>query len=191
MLLDVGCGNDSPFICKTVRPDIYYVGIDIGDYSQFRHPSNIADEYVITTPDAFANTIDDLGKKFDAIISAHNLEHCNDPDATLRAMLRALKPEGRLFLSFPSEASILFPKRQGLNFFDDCTHREIPQFSEVLKLIKSEGFQIDFVSERHRPKFLVLVGWLFEPISAFCGKILIGTWELYGFESIIWAKKSV
>ena len=56
-LLDVGCGNSSPSICKVLRPDIYYVGIDIGDYNQHKNPNDVADEYVLTTPEMFSNKI--------------------------------------------------------------------------------------------------------------------------------------
>lgn len=31
-LLDVGCGNGSPYWFKANRPDLYYVGLDVGDY---------------------------------------------------------------------------------------------------------------------------------------------------------------
>lgn len=105
-------------------------------------------------------------------------------------MLRALKPGGRIYLSFPSEASISFPKRNGLNFFDDRTHKDIPKLSSVLELIKSEGLQIDIVVKSHKPNLLYFIGMLLEPLSVFCDRVMIGTWELYGFETIIWATKA-
>jgi len=188
-LLDVGCGNDSPSICKALRPDIYYVGMDIGDYNHSRNPNDVADEYILTTSDMFSNTILSIQNKFDAVISSHNLEHCNAPNSVLQAMLKALKPGGRIYLSFPSEASTSFPKRRGLNFFDDSTHKWILPLSDVLELIKSEGFTVDIVVERNRPRILNLIGLVLEPLSVVWGKVMIGTWELYGFESIIWATK--
>ena len=189
-LLDVGCVNDSPSICKALRPDIYYVGMDIGYYNHSKNLNYVADEYILTAPDMFSNTIVNMQNKFDAIISSHNLEHCNAPNSVLQAMLRALKPGGRIYLSFPSEASISFPKRRGLNFFDDSTHKNILPLSDVLEVIKSEEFTIDIVAERNRPKILNLIGLVLEPLSIVCGKVMIGTWELYGFESIIWATKT-
>jgi hypothetical protein len=33
-VLDVGCGNNSAQSTKKLRPDIYYVGLDVGDYNQ-------------------------------------------------------------------------------------------------------------------------------------------------------------
>jgi SAM-dependent methyltransferase len=188
-LLDVGCGNGSPSICKALRHDIYYVGIDIGDYNQNNNPNDVADEYILTTPDTFSKTIANFQNKFDAVISSHNLEHCNAPNSVLLAMLRALKPGGRIYLSFPCEASISFPKRQGLNFFDDSTHKNILNLCDVLRLVESEGFTVDIVAERNKPIILALIGMVLEPLSMFCRKVMVGTWELYGFESIIWATK--
>ena len=82
-LLDVGCGNNSPYIMKSMFPDIYYTGIDIGDYNQTA--PNLADEYIIADPNKFADTILNLDKKYDTVISSHNLEHCNDREKTLEA----------------------------------------------------------------------------------------------------------
>lgn len=189
-LLDVGCGNNSPLICKALRPDIYYVGIDVGDYGQKSSPAKVADEYIITTSDEFSDKIATLQNTFDAVISSHNLEHCTTPDLTLRAMLRALKCGGRLYLAFPSEASVLFPKRHGLNFFDDSTHKKMPHLDSVLRLVKSEGFTIDFIAGQYQPKFLSLIGLLLEPLSRLLGKVMVGTWEFYGFETVIWATKT-
>jgi len=189
-LLDVGCGNSSPSICKVLRPDIYYVGIDIGDYNQHKNPNDVADEYVLTTPEMFSNKIESFQNKFDAVISSHNLEHCNAPNSVLIAMLRTLKFGGRFYLSFPCEASIEFPKRRGLNFFDDDTHKSIIHLNDLLEIIKSEGFTLDIVVERNRPILLTFIGLMLEPLSIIFRKVMIGTWELYGFESIIWATKT-
>lgn len=190
-LLDVGCGNNSPSRYKALRPDLYYVGIDIDDYNQSNNPNEVANEYIYTSPDMFSDTISNFTNKFDAVISSHNLEHCNNQVSTLKAMLKALNQGGCLYLSFPSEASISFPKRRGaLNFFDDGTHKEVPNLKNVLEVIKSEGCKIDFVVERHRPILLSLLGLLLEPLSMVSRKVMRGTWELYGFESIIWATKT-
>src|SRR5262249_28354944 len=110
-LLDVGCGNDSPRVAKALRPDIYYVGLDIGDYYQTNDPTRFADDYVIAEPSAFDGAIAEMANSFDAVISAHNIEHCLDPARVLVAMLKSLKPGGRIFLSFPSSASTTFPSR--------------------------------------------------------------------------------
>ena len=32
-VLDLGCGNNSPMLVKSARPDLEYWGIDVGDYN--------------------------------------------------------------------------------------------------------------------------------------------------------------
>ncbi len=125
-LLDVGCGNNSPIRYKALRPDLYYVGIDIDDYNQSRNPNEVADEYIYTPPDLFSDTISNFPNKFDAVISSHNLEHCNNPILTLKAMLKVLKKSGCLTFHSQVKQASHFQKDVDLEFFDDETHKELP-----------------------------------------------------------------
>ncbi len=189
-LIDVGCGNNSPQFIKLLRPDIYYVGIDVSDHNQLGNPLLFADEYILTSPDRFSEAIDQYKGQMDAVLSHHNLEHCNDQLAVLSSMTNALKPNGKLYLSFPCEESINFPHRDGcLNFFDDPTHNQVPCWSSVVHHIEMAGFKFDFTAKRYRPLGLALKGLLLEPLSFWRRQTLIdgSTWALYGFESIIWA----
>jgi SAM-dependent methyltransferase len=188
-ILDVGCGNNSPFDTKIILPNCNYTGIDIDNYNQVK--PLLADNYFIVKPQNFSNDISDLPGLFDVVISSHNLEHCHDRKSTLEAMMSKLKIGGKLFLSFPCESSINFPKRDGsLNYYDDLTHEGLPpSFAETLKIINGRGFKIDFAQKNYSPAILRLVGLVSEPISKLRKKIMIGTWEYYGFESIIIATK--
>ena len=125
-------------------------------------------------------------------MSSHNLEHCNDRNATLRAMLAALKPGGLIFMLFPCESSTRFPKRKGcLNYYDDETHKYAPPaFDHVIGELNNQGFEILFAAHQYRPLILRLIGLYLEPLSRQRQQILTGTWEFYGFESVIWARKS-
>jgi SAM-dependent methyltransferase len=192
-LLDVGCGNNSPVISKALRSDVFYVGIDIEDYNQQASAESFADEYLVTARDHFWQEIARMQNRFDAAISSHNLEHCDEPEQTLRALLRAIKPGGRAYLSFPCEASVFFPHRRGtLNFHDDPSHSKCPDLSRVLSALHSEGFRTDFVAARYRPVLLALLGLLLEPLSAVLRRVmpLGSTWALYGFETVIWARRN-
>jgi len=188
-ILDVGCGNNSPYITKQILPEAQYTGIDISDYNQ-REP-NHADEYVLVSPDVFASTIATWKERFDAIVCAHNIEHCDDRMGTLAAVLAAVKPGGHLFLSFPSANSIHFPKRMGtLNYNDDPTHRDTPpDFQAMSDAIRGAGFDIRFSTAAHRPRLLRTIGTFLEPISSLSRSVMRGTWEYYGFEAIIIAQK--
>ena len=188
-ILDVGCGNNSPFKTKIQRPDLHYIGIDVGDYNQTA--PMLADEYIVATPESFGPEIQALAGKLEGVISSHNIEHCNDPELVLAAITRALKPGGRLYLSFPSEASTRFPHRDGcLNFFDDPTHREVPDFDRIVRQLEEGGCRVTFATRRYRPIALLLIGALLEPLSRWRGRTAMGTWALYGFEAVIWATRS-
>ncbi len=189
-VLDVGCGNDSPRSFKAIRPDLYYVGLDVGDCRQPIDPRSVADEYVIVEPDDFRDAINRFGQRFDAAVSAHNLEHCDDPEGVVEAMAGALVPGGKLFFAFPSLASKTFPKRAGcLNFYDDPTHNDVPDFAAVCRQLIARGLEIEYRAERYRPPAKFALGLGVEPISALKRRVMPGTWALYGFESIIWARK--
>ena len=185
--LDVGCGNASPMKAKTLRPDIIYVGLDVGDYNQAR-PEEFADRYQVVEPTRFAEVIEGFEGRMDAVISSHNIEHCDEPERVLSAMLKALKPGGRLYISFPCEESVNFPRRAGtLNFYDDKTHHQVPVWSLVCSSIQSAKFRIEFSSKRYRPFLLTCFGLLLEPVCALSRRSTMATWALYGFESVIWA----
>ncbi|MGY4708586.1 class I SAM-dependent methyltransferase [Mycolicibacterium sp. CBM1] len=189
-IFDVGCGNDCAYITKSIRPDSRYVGLDVGDYFNDHEPTAFADEYVVVTPGAFTDAIEQRAGKFDAVISSHNLEHCYDPDGVTTAMARALRPGGQIYLAFPSAASLSLPKRGGcLNFFDDSTHVRPPDYHRVLELLREGGVQIDYAAERHRPPSRVAMGLMVEPISRRRNHVMRGTWALYGFETVIWGTK--
>jgi SAM-dependent methyltransferase len=190
VILDVGCGNNSPYRVKRIIPNSNYTGIDVGDHEQQK--PNRAERYIITTAEDFHAEISNFSCIFDAVISSHNIEHCNEREKTLEAMLKALKPGGRIYLSFPCEQSTSFPSRGGtLNYFDDSTHQSgPPDFDALLRTLREFEFEITYSTRNYQPKFLWLVGFIFEPLSRWLNANLMGTWEYYGFESIIIATKT-
>lgn len=190
-VLDVGCGNNSPRDAKVLRPDIVYTGLDVGDYNQ-QDAIRYADRYVVVPPAEFASAIAAHAGTMDAIVSSHNLEHCDDPQAVLAAMAAALRPGGQLFLAFPCEASVGFPRRLGcLNFFDDATHQAVPRWDTVVQSLRSGGVTPVYATRRYRPMPLAAAGLLLEPVARALGRNLPAgaTWALYGFESIIWGRR--
>jgi SAM-dependent methyltransferase len=189
-LLDVGCGNNSPYDIKTKYSEIIYTGIDIEDYNQTK--PNLADEYIVVKPENFAEAIENMAELFDAVISAHNLEHCNDRDRTLDAMIKALKPGGYLFLSFPTEKSVDFPPRKKtLNYYDDPTHKDKPpDYEKIISTLKANNMKVLFASKSYKPFPVYIAGFLLERKSKKEKEMLWPwTWGYWGFETIIWAKK--
>lgn len=192
VVLDVGCGNNLPKRIKTQRPDLIYVGVDVGDYNQGSDAIEYADKYIITTSPDFTGTIGGFEDSFDAIICAHNLEHCESSRAVLGSIISKLKIGGKLYLSFPCEESVTFPSRNGiLNFYDDKTHRQPIKLNDVIPMLRDAGIHIDFCAKRYRSILLWLMGFILEPIgSLFRRNMPLGsTWALYGFETIILATR--
>lgn len=188
-LLDIGCGNNSGAVTKKAAPNVYYVGLDVGDYNQSGESVEMMDEYIVVPPDKFAEKVESL-KEFDFVISAHNIEHCCEAERVLRAIPNCLKRGGYLFLAFPCEESVNFPPREGtLNFYDDETHIYMPKFDQVIQGLKDSGMTICFQERRYRPLPWRVRGWLNEGKSKRLKKILPGTLDYYGFQSIVWARK--
>jgi len=184
---DVGCGNNSPVKVNSLRPDLKYLGLDIGMYNQKEGFAEYIDQVMFTSAEGFAESIEQFNGQFDGILCAHNLEHCNDYKRVANAMCRALKPNGIMYLAFPCEESIDFPKRTGtLNFYDDSTHLNLIPFEAFKTQLNNNGVEILFATKNHKPKFLAFLGFLFEPISRRNKRCLPHglTWAYYGFESI-------
>jgi SAM-dependent methyltransferase len=189
-VLDVGCGNNSPRDAKILRPDLVYTGLDVGDYNQ-QHSIHYADAYLVVPPAEFAHAIAAHAGRMDAVVSSHNLEHCEDPAAVLAAMVAALRPGGRLYLAFPCEESVGFPRRRGtLNFFDDGSHKEVPRWDEVLATLRGRGVTLEYACKRYRPMLLACAGLLLEPLGWLLGRNMPAgsTWALYGFETLVWCR---
>jgi SAM-dependent methyltransferase len=186
-LLDVGCGNRS-CITKAVKPSCIYTCVDIMEYDPKFH---CTDHYIHALPLEFSDRLLALDNQYDAVISSHNLEHCFDRYKTLEAMLKLVRQGGMLYLSFPSEKTVNFPKRRGtLNYYDDSTHQGVPpEYYKIVQKIERSGYKILFSTPSDKPKFSWVVGLLMEPYSRIRKRVTIGTWQYYGFEAIIIAKK--
>lgn len=192
-ILDVGCGNNSPVYAKQERPDIHYTGLDISEYNQLTGYEQYVDRLLLADPEGFHLEIEKYPNEFDAVISAHNLEHCNHPDEVLVAMTKSLKKDGKIYLAFPCEKSVNFPSRKGsLNFFDDSTHRDVINFDNTMAILKNNNIIIDFSAKQYKPLTLSIAGLLFEPFGRmFNKKAPFGaTWAFYGFETIIIGHKA-
>lgn len=100
ILLDVGCGNNSVKSVKDNNPKCYYIGLDVGDYNLNSKNKALMEEYIVTSPENFAQEIEKRKDSIDVIISNHNIEHCNEPERVLEGMINALKPGGGYFSGF-------------------------------------------------------------------------------------------
>jgi SAM-dependent methyltransferase len=193
-ILDVGCGNHSVQIIKNFNPTLIYTGIDVANYNIDEIDKKLMDSYVVVPADDFAQGISQLQGKFDAIISVHNIEHCSAPIETIRVICDKLAPDGKVFFTFPSIDSVKFPSRKGtLNFFDDGTHKSVPDPKWFEEVFQEKGVRITYFSRNERGRFYLsfLLGMFLEPISMLTKKVFgLGlTWNYWGFQTVIMAEK--
>jgi SAM-dependent methyltransferase len=93
------------------------------------------------------------GATFDAVICAHFIEHIADPASFVEWAGRKLNPGGRLYLEWPSPASLELPTRAELEkagvplmisrFDDDHTHRKLPDGDLIAEGLLAHGFCLE------------------------------------------------
>ena len=191
--LDVGCGSSCSYI-RNVLPSVNYAALDIIEYKPSLHET--ANKYIQSTPEHFAETIENMEGYYDAVLSLHNLEHCSDRVKTTAAMAKALKNNGKMCLVFPSERSINFPSRKGtLNYYDDKDHQlKPPNFEEIIKTLENNNMTIIYKNGAYKPIIPYFIGLVFEPLSIITKRVKFGsygTWAYWGFEAVIWAIKNI
>ena len=187
-ILDVGCGNESVYKVKKILPNCIYHGVDVTKPT-FEELKKI-DKFHLSNSKNFSNTIKRIKVKYDCVISNHNLEHCYDWHDTFHSIVNKVKENGYIYLAFPSKESITFPSRRGtLNFYDDPTHINQIDPIHIINTLKYKKFELLIFKKNYKPFIIFLIGLILEPFSRLFKKVLFGTWEFYGFETIIIARK--
>lgn len=177
-ILDVGCGKNSIFL-KSVKPNSYVCGVGISFFEQTNESKALYDSLIICEAENFPQSIQNIKKDFDIVISNHNIEHCNDPHATFKSMVNRIKVGGMLFFSTPSLKSINFPSRGGvLNFYDDPTHISP---IDLAKLFESESHRLEckYYNNSYKPPIWWFLGLVQEYISKKRDFIRVGTYDYY------------
>jgi hypothetical protein len=188
-VLDIGCGNDSDKIFKQLLPEAHYVGVDIHEAPI----GYLGNEYVLSNSERFNVDVSGALRKVDVVISAHNLEHCNNYEELVEILAEAENVK-KIFLSFPSSVSLNLPvsKYGTLNFYQDPTHNKLPNLFFILDKLKKKGWNIDFYSNSYKPLIPYLIGLLWMPVFKLTSieSPLFGTYSFYGFETVVWASRS-
>ena len=182
-LLDVGAGNHSASVAKRWFPNCHYAGID-----RDRHYQNDAADFAamdeffeldLTQLD-FARIPD---SSYDVLLLAHVIEHLENGDQVLRALVPKLRPGGMIYVEFPGPQSLHFPSKRGtLNFYDDDTHVRVFDANQVAGILRECGMEVVRAGTRRDP-----VGILFLPVLALRAKRKHGyvpggvLWDLFGF----------
>lgn len=188
-LLDVGCGNSSIEYIKYFSPNIQYIGIDVTNESNGGNVDAGLDKNIVllTTPTSFSDLISEQ-IQVTHVISNHNLEHCDDEESVIDAILSLPKVEYICF-AFPSPYSLISPnsKYGTLNFFDDPTHHRLPDVGHLIQCATSKGFKTLNLKIGYAPIIPYLIGKIWEPVRLITGRSapLYGSWCLYRFETIV------
>lgn len=150
-LLDVGAGTGSLSIFKEwLKPnradiDMYAYSLDKGEYFDSYAGYEIKN-WELEKPDF-------NGMQFDAIYSSHFIEHIENHNDLFDFCSERLKVGGQLYLEFPSEFSVNAPTTAELaesanisvmtgNFYDDNTHKRLPNGEAIIAMLEREGFLI-------------------------------------------------
>ena len=190
-ILDVGCGNDSPYYYKKYFPDIIYEGIDKDlNYNLSKKSINLIDKFFQKNleKDDLNDIKDD---HYDFIVISHVIEHLDNGYELIKTLSIKVVKNGYIYIEYPSEKSKNFPSLKGtLNFYDDPTHKsfyDIEQLNNILihnnfKIIKS-GIKRDILRIIFIPYMIIK--------SLFVNHYIRGSvfWDLYGFAEFILAKK--
>ena len=103
------------------------------------------------------------GRSFDAIFSAHFIEHIQDTTAFFAWAASRLTPDGRIYTEWPSDRALRTPtkaelKLQGIdvflgNYYDDLTHRSFPSRMRVLRGLRRSGLEVEAAATIRLPLF--------------------------------------
>jgi SAM-dependent methyltransferase len=150
-LLDVGAGDGSLQVLKNwpkpTRKDLRIFAYAMERGAGFENYDGYElGEWPVKTPDFD-------GKIFDAIFTAHFIEHIVAPLAFIDWCAGRLRVGGRLYIEWPSEDSVALPplakfREQNIPliisaFHDDHTHRDLPDRKEILNALEKSEFLID------------------------------------------------
>ncbi len=142
-ILDIGSGAGSLSFYLAAKGN-RVTGIDISTKAieECKKSSKILNLKNISFLRASFPEINDLGKKFDAIIFTEVIEHLEDDNLALRKINTLLKRNGLLFLSTPSINAPLHKMGLTKKFDKDVGHLRRYTLPQLKKLLKENDFKI-------------------------------------------------
>lgn len=139
-ILVAGCGTSQAARHALHRPDARVTGIDVSATS-LKHTQSLKRQYGLGNMETEMRAIEDvgrLGRQFDLIVCTGVLHHLADPEAGLRALRSALKPDGVIHLMLYAPHG-----RAGIYLLQDYCRRlgigtsraEIAQLTEAVEAL--------------------------------------------------------
>jgi SAM-dependent methyltransferase len=187
-ILDIGSGHTPKKLAKVFK-SLKYLGLDITDHNPTLLPS--IGSVVLVEKSNFLPSLKKFKGEFDLVISSHNIEHVDDRWSVLTETAYCCKPEGTLYLSFPSARSVLLPRSHSgtLNYFDDPTHADLPpDLAQCLMILNHMGFCQFEIYESYRPLLARIIGSLVVKLdreSKLKQKLGYFMLAFYGFETVV------
>jgi len=141
-LLDVGCGPYNVLKTKIVFPKCNYYGLDKCIYNVKGSGYDLMKDYynidllngdLSKVPDNF----------FDVVMCLHVLEHITNGLYIVEELTKKVKPNGRIYIEFPSVRTLSLPSIPAtFNFCDDDTHIRLYSIQEIVNILLSKSFKI-------------------------------------------------
>lgn len=190
-ILDIGSGSHSPSLTKACFPKSVYHSIDINEkYNNNEDDIKLIDKFF--EKDLNKLEFDDIEDNYyNLLIMSHVIEHLINGDKVIESLLAKLKPNGIIYLEYPSVKSLFLPTmRETLNFFDDPTHVRIYTLHELLNLLLKNNTTILKYGTRRRLLSILLIP-IKVPYQLITKSYLrAGTfWDITGFAQFIIAKR--
>jgi SAM-dependent methyltransferase len=139
-ILDFGCGEGFHSIAMAKKGAKYVLGVDINQKG-LNEARNLARRIGVEEKVSFEERLQDrFFGKFDIVISKNSMEHFKEPLQILEQMKQALKPNGRIFISFGPPW--LSPYGSHMDFFTKIPWVNI-LFSEETVLAARSHFKHD------------------------------------------------
>jgi 2-polyprenyl-3-methyl-5-hydroxy-6-metoxy-1,4-benzoquinol methylase len=191
-LLDIGAGNHSASLVKHYLPNASYFGVDIRkDYNNDASDFELMDGF--WEKDLTKLQFDDIPDgAFDAILMAHIIEHLENGDEVIQALLPKLKREGLIYIEYPGKRSMGLPSKKGtLNFHDDDTHVRLYSILELKKVLEGNGCEVLESGTRKDWRYIALMPFKI-PFHLLKSGYVPGSvyWDYYGFAEFIFAKRN-
>ncbi len=125
--------------------------------------------------------LNNLSAKFDLILCQEILEHLDNPEEILTALVNLLNTDGKLIITVPTKFSELLLKTLNNNYMlnEPFGHIQLFNKKRLLLMIKNANLELD-VFKSAQPHFFITHIWLFGSrmkVEGSTGKVLTDDWR--------------
>jgi SAM-dependent methyltransferase len=189
-LLDIGCGNHSATVTKRYFPNCIYYGVDKDNYNNDERDFAVMEKFFRI--DLEAGGLDALPDDFfDVIMCSHVIEHLRNGLEVVGKLKSKLVHGGKIYIEFPSLASLKLPSMKGtLHFCDDPTHVRLYSVLDVCNVLLDGGLRIVAAGRRRDVLMTTLFPLMFlAGICRYRKVTSFGLWDPLGFADFVYAER--